>query len=63
MKDGIQTTEFWVTLFTIVVIVILAATGKLTPEVLSIIVPGTAYIWGRTRVKQEENGGRNASMP
>lgn len=57
---GIKTTEFWIALVSIVAIVTLQILDKLTPEVLTLIAPAAAYIWSRTRVKQ--NGEVSATL-
>ena len=66
MKSGYKTTEFWVTLASLVC-GILVTVGVLTPEQQSSIVgaiskiaggiisiiPTIAYIWSRTKIKQQ----------
>jgi len=50
MKPGIKTTEFWLTLLGQVITLVLAALGKITPELATGLVVGGSAVYGTQRV-------------
>jgi hypothetical protein len=50
MKPGIKTTEFWLTLLGQIITLVLAAMGKITPELASGLVVGGSAVYGTQRV-------------
>ena len=50
MKPGLKTTEFWLTLLGQIVTLVLAALGKITPELASGLVVGGSAVYGTQRV-------------